>query len=106
MLLPTVFLGLEVLVAAVLEPGVLGASLDACVLGRVGVFVSATLGGAGFLAVDSDLEADLGVSGFADLFTGRERGESTAFLAAGVDGLVTSTEGKHRIEMELNYFVL
>lgn len=89
-LLPTVFLGLEVLV---LEPGVLaGVGLLSCVLGRLGVFVSAGLLVAGFLVVTSDFEADLEVSDFADFVVeeGRVRGESAGFLAAGVDGLVTS----------------
>lgn len=89
-LLPTVFLGLEVLAAAVLVFGVLeGVGL----LGRLGVFVSAALPAAGFLVATSDLGADLGVSGFAaDLVVedGRARGESAGFLAAGVPGLETS----------------
>lgn len=92
-LLPTVFLGLEVLVGAALEPGALeGVGLLSCVLERLGVFASAALLVAGFLAVTSDFEADLGVSGFADFVVeeGRVRGESASFLAAGVDGLVTS----------------
>lgn len=85
-LLPTVFLGLEVFV---LETGVLeGVALFSCGLERLGVFVSAGLLG-GFLAVTSAFEADLGVSGFADFVVeeGRVRGESAGFLAA---GLVTS----------------
>lgn len=94
MLLPTVFLGLEFLVAAVLETGVLETSLEGVgllSLERLGVFVSAALVAVGFLAVTSDFEADLGVSGFADFIVedGRVRGDS-GFLAAVVADLVTS----------------
>lgn len=91
MLLPTVFLGLEALVAAVLEPGGLeGVGLASCGLERFGVFVSAALP-TGFLAAASDFVADFGVSGFADFVAGEERarGDSAGFLAAVVD-LVTS----------------
>lgn len=90
-LLPTVFLGLDVLAAVVLEPGVLdGVGLLSLV--RLGVFVSTALLAGAFLAVTSDLETDLGVSGFADFDVdeGRVRGDSPSFLAAGVAGLETS----------------
>lgn len=95
-LVPTGFLGLEVLVVAVLEPGVLEASLEgvllSCVLERFGVFVSATLLAVGFLAGTSDFEADLGVSSFAAFVVedGRVRGDSEGFLDAAVADLVTS----------------
>lgn len=91
-LLPTVFLGLEVLVAAVLEAGALAGVLLSCVLERLGVFVSAALLAVGFLAVMSDFEADLGASGFADFVAEdvRARGDSAGFLDAGVAVLVTS----------------
>lgn len=95
-LLPTVFLGMGVLAEAALEPGVLGASLEGVALlsalARTGVFVSAALLAAGFLAAASDFEADLGVSGFADFVVkeGRVRGDSAGFLDAEVAGLVTS----------------
>lgn len=95
--LPTIFFGLEVLVAADLEAGVLEASFEgvgllSCVLGRVGVFVSVVLLAGGFLVVVSDLEADLGVSGLVDFVAeaGRVRGDAAGFLAAGVVGLVAS----------------
>lgn len=93
MLLPTVFLGLEALVAAVLEAGGLeGVALASCGLERFGVFVSAALLAAGFLAATSDFVADFGVSGFADFDAGEERarGDSAGFLAAVVVDLVTS----------------
>lgn len=58
-----------------------------CVLGRVGVFVSVDLLVGVFLAATSDF----GVSGFAlTAEDGRLLGEATAFLDAGVVGLVTS----------------
>lgn len=94
MLLPTAFLGVEVLAAAVLEPGVLEASLEGVgllsVLERVGVLLSAALLAAGFLT--SDFGADLGVSGFVDFVAGegRVRVDSAGFLDAEVAGLVTS----------------
>lgn len=90
-LLPTVFLGLEALGAAVLEAGVLEAvGLLSCGLGGLDVFVSVALLGVGFLEVTSDFEEDLGVSGFADFAVEAGRGDSADFLAAGVPGLVTS----------------
>lgn len=91
-LLPTVFFGLEVLVADVLEAGVLEASLEGVGLLslRMGVFVSAALLAIGFLVVTSDFEADLGVSGLDFVEEGRVRGDSAGFLDAGVAGLVTS----------------
>lgn len=63
----------------------------------MGVFVSAVLLAAAFLAVVSGLEADFGVSGLVDLVAeaGRVRGDAAGFLAAGVVGLVTSREGEH-----------
>lgn len=109
-LLPTVFLGVEFLVAPILEPGVLEASLVgvgllSCALGRLSVFVSAALLAVSFLGA-STFVADLGVSGFFDFIAGegRERGESAGFLAAGVAGLETSSQkntekrsGKHPV---------
>lgn len=93
---PTGFLGVEVFAAADLDTGVLEASLEgallSCVLGRFGVFVSEALLAEGFLAVTSDFEADLGVSGFADLVVADERvrGDSAGFLDAGVAGFEAS----------------
>lgn len=98
-LLPTVFLGLVVLAAAGLVPLFLeGVALPSCVLVRLGVFDSEILFGLDFLAVASDFEDDLGVSGFEDFVEeeGRVRGESAGFLAAGVDGLVTSRKKQHK----------
>lgn len=92
-LLPTAFLGLAVLAAAGLEPGVLeGVGLLSCVLGRLGVFVSEALVVVGFFVVTSDFAANFGVSNFADFVIdeGRVSGESVGFLAAGVADLVTS----------------
>lgn len=91
MLLPTGFFGVDVLVVGVLVLGVLEESFEvvlmSCVLGRVGVFVSAALLVEGFLAVVSDF----GVSGFAlTAEEGRLLGVATGFLDAGVVGLVTS----------------
>ncbi len=104
-LLPTVFLGLEVLVAAVLV--LEGVGLLSCGLERLGVFVSAALLGVGFLAVVSDFETDLGVSGFADFTAeeGRVRGDSAGFLDAGVAGLVTSG-GKTQHKEWLNNYII
>lgn len=91
---PTGFLGVEVFAAADLDTGVLEASLEGALLslGRLGVFVSAALLAGGFLAVTSDFEADLGVSGFADLVVADERvrGDSAGFLDAGVAGFEAS----------------
>lgn len=90
-LLPTLFLGLVVFVAAALEAGVLlGVDLLSCGFGRVGVFESAALPAGGFLAGASVF--DLGVSGLAAFVAGeeRDRGESAGFLAAAVVDLVTS----------------
>lgn len=90
-LLPTVFLGLDALGAAVLEAGVLEAvGLLSCGLDGLDVFVSEALPGVGFLEATSDFGADLGVSGFADFAAEAGRGDSADFLAAGVPGLVTS----------------
>lgn len=87
-LLPTVFFGLEVLVAGALEGALEGVGLLSL---RVGVFVSAALLAAGFLVATSDFAADLGVSGLDFVVEeGRVRGESAGFLDAGVAGLVTS----------------
>lgn len=98
-LLPTVFLGLVVLDAAGLVLLLFaGAALLSCVLVRLGVFDSEILFAVDFLAVTSDFEKDLGVSGFEvlDEDEGRVRGESAGFLAAGVDGLVTSRKTEHK----------
>lgn len=91
--LPTVFLGLEVLfvgVLVILEASLEGVGLLSCGLGRLGVFVSTLLLVGGFLAEPSNFV--LGVSGLADFVIeeGRLRGDSTGFLAAGVAGLVRS----------------
>lgn len=96
-LLPTVFLALVFLFAAVLEAGVLeGVDLFSCVLERFGAFVSATLLTDGFLARLSDFEAGLGASDLVDfrVAEGRLSGESADFLAAGVADLVTSSGRK------------
>lgn len=104
-LLPTVFLGLEVLVAAVLVLVLLEASLEgvallSSALERFGVFVSVPLFAGGFLAVTSDFEDNLAVSGFADFVVedGRVRGLSAGFLAAGVASLVTSRKTERVIK--------
>lgn len=100
---PTGFLGVELFAVADLVTGVLEASLEgallSCVLERFGVFVSAALLAEGFLAGTSDFEADLGVSGFADLVVADERvrGDSAGFLDAGVAGFEASGgQAKHK----------
>lgn len=93
-LLPTVFFGLVVLAAAVLE--VLGASLEAVVLlsglGRVVVLESTALLVVGFFVAGADFAVDFGTSclvGFgAEL--GRAEGDSADFLAVDGTDLVTS----------------
>lgn len=90
-LLPTAFLGLEALAAPGLEVEVLG--VDSLEVGVLGLGSAVLLTARGFLGVVSDLvvEAVLGVSGLVLLAVeGRLRGEGAAFLAAGVEGLVTS----------------
>lgn len=102
-MVPTVFLGLAEALDGLLMPGVLeGVARLSCVLGRVGVLLSAGLVAAGLLAAGlvaagflaaSDLEEVLGGSGLVDLAAGegRVRGES---FATGVVGLETSKERK------------
>lgn len=99
-LLPTVFLGLVILAVLLFALGVFGlavTSFEEADLVSLGLLVLASPAAfevkEGFLEADSGLAGVVafGVSGFVGLVeAGRVRGEAAGFLAAGVDGLLTS----------------